>query len=680
MLRWLAPGYEQRALSDLVQLRGQLRLAAIVLLLVGAPALLLAGLALSSSRGQELAVWEEVRRGAELAADAAHGQSKAMFDEFEGAVRQRLASGRSASDAPAELSPYLLVAFRVDSEGRVKSPFERSNATFRPEADPALHPRWREATRLEQTPGQAEQAAAAWKALIGTSRGVRAQALAHWGHARSLAGAGQEAAALSALDNISRSFAQVRDVHSFRLGDLARLKRGQLLLRSDPEQGTAALTALVEELISARWTIGQGGEHALASRALELLEDHAAPDWLSAARGRLEDRTRALFHAELLVGELDVVTGGGASLRVSSQEFAYRLTQSALWCTLWWGDDLYAFALDRAALVRRVSELGQLSTAGDENLTADVVGPEDAAPELALSRRTLAPWLPGWAIVVHPSAPDRLYREQRLRQTQSMAVVVLAVVLIALGGVLSVRVVGRELDIAHMKTDFAANVSHELRSPITQIRVKGEALMLGLYEDEADLQQTYEAIVRESERLSRLVDNVLDFSSIERGAKRYNLRPLDLGETVRAAVEAARYSMETRGMVLELGLPEQVPVVAHDPEAIAQVLQNLISNAAKYGRAGGWIGVKLAVLPEEVLLTVADRGIGIAEDQLPLIFDRFYRSPDPLARRQKGTGLGLTIVRYIIEAHGGTVDVRSSLGQGTTFGIHFPLQRHPARA
>jgi signal transduction histidine kinase len=143
---------------------------------------------------------------------------------------------------------------------------------------------------------------------------------------------------------------------------------------------------------------------------------------------------------------------------------------------------------------------------------------------------------------------------------------------------------------------------------------------------------------------------------------------------VRVAVEAARFSMETRGIEMEVDLSEGLPVIIHEPEAIQQVLQNLISNAAKYGEPGGWIGIYAKLGHNTVEIAVSDRGIGISDQDLPQIFEKFFRSESDVAQKQKGTGIGLTIVQYIMEAHHGAVRVKSSLGHGTTFTLHFPIR------
>jgi two-component system phosphate regulon sensor histidine kinase PhoR len=231
-----------------------------------------------------------------------------------------------------------------------------------------------------------------------------------------------------------------------------------------------------------------------------------------------------------------------------------------------------------------------------------------------------------------------------------------------------------EVENARQRADFAANVSHELRSPLTQIRLKAEALQLGLVDEGEDMEQHFDAIVRESERLSRLVDNVLDFAAIERGAKRYQLRADDLTAVVWAQVEAARANLADRGIELELDVPDDLPPLWLDREAMGQVLTNLLSNAAKYGAEGGWVGVRIVHQDHGVELSVSDRGIGIAREELPRVFNDFFRSTDPNVRKRKGTGIGLAIVRYIVEAHGGTITVDSTPGQGATFTVTLPLE------
>jgi signal transduction histidine kinase len=132
--------------------------------------------------------------------------------------------------------------------------------------------------------------------------------------------------------------------------------------------------------------------------------------------------------------------------------------------------------------------------------------------------------------------------------------------------------------------------------------------------------------------------------------------------------------METRGLTMDLDIPEGLPVVLHEPEAIQQVLQNLISNAAKYGEKGGWIGIRARIERQTLDVSVSDRGIGMTDEELGHIFEKFYRSKSPLARREKGTGIGLAIVQYIMETHHASISVKSTPGLGTSFTLHFPIR------
>ena len=229
----------------------------------------------------------------------------------------------------------------------------------------------------------------------------------------------------------------------------------------------------------------------------------------------------------------------------------------------------------------------------------------------------------------------------------------------------------KEIEVANIKSSFAASVSHELRSPITQIRLKGESLLFGLAETEEELDEHYEAIVRESERLSWLVDNVLDYASIERDSKQYMLRHLDINDTVQRVIDSLQVTLTMRDVQISISLAEPL-LLRHDPDAVSQCVINLLSNASKYSDDNKRIDVTIRRLPNSVDVVITDHGIGIDPEEINRIFEPFYRSREEAARRRKGTGIGLSITKHIMEAHGGMVLVQSRREIGSSFTLRFP--------
>jgi signal transduction histidine kinase len=190
-----------------------------------------------------------------------------------------------------------------------------------------------------------------------------------------------------------------------------------------------------------------------------------------------------------------------------------------------------------------------------------------------------------------------------------------------------------------------------------------------------DPQQTrfLDTIVSESERLTRLLNNVLDFSRIERGQKTYRLEPAPLSDVVQAAVRTIQYPLAQQGFVLDLDVGDGIPAIAVDRDALQQAILNLLTNAMKYSGTQREIGLRLCAENGTAQIQVSDRGIGIPETEQSRIFEKFYRVPIPENREIAGTGLGLSLVAHVAEAHGGRVQVESRPGEGSTFSIHLPL-------
>jgi signal transduction histidine kinase len=246
--------------------------------------------------------------------------------------------------------------------------------------------------------------------------------------------------------------------------------------------------------------------------------------------------------------------------------------------------------------------------------------------------------------------------------------------LMIIGGlVLTKHIVSKEMALARLKSDFVSNVSHELRTPLALIRLYAETLELGRITTQEKKQQYYRIIRKESERLTALINNILDFSRIEAGRKEYEFRNTDIAELVRNTLESYRYQIEQQGFAFEESIDSNLPAVPVDREAIARALVNLVNNALKYSTDEKFLGVKLYRDSGVVKLEVADHGIGIARRDQSKIFEKFYRAGDPLVHNTKGSGLGLSLVRHITQAHGGEIVVESIPGKGSKFILSLPL-------
>jgi signal transduction histidine kinase len=249
-----------------------------------------------------------------------------------------------------------------------------------------------------------------------------------------------------------------------------------------------------------------------------------------------------------------------------------------------------------------------------------------------------------------------------------------ALSLLMAGGVwLTYRNLSREMTLARLKSDFVANVSHELRTPLALIRLYAETLELGRLMAKDKYQEYFRIIREESERLTALINNILDFSRIEAGRKEYEFKETNLAELVHSTLESYRFQIQQSGFAFEENISGDIPPLIVDREAIARSLLNLVNNALKYSKDRKYIGVSLYRSNTRVNLEVRDRGIGIPKDEQEKIFEKFYRCGDALVHNIKGSGLGLSLVRHIARAHGGDVLVESAPEKGSKFTIALPL-------
>ncbi|MFM2105357.1 MAG: hypothetical protein RL338_389 [Chloroflexota bacterium] len=233
----------------------------------------------------------------------------------------------------------------------------------------------------------------------------------------------------------------------------------------------------------------------------------------------------------------------------------------------------------------------------------------------------------------------------------------------------SVEFIRRDRD---RSRDFLADVSHELRTPIAALRTFNELLREGAAADPATRDEFLEASAGQLERLDWLALNLLELSKLDSGLVLLDLRPDDLRTSVESAVEQAEAVAARRGIELTMTLPERPVRIRHDPQRIAQVVANLVSNGLKFTPRGGSVRVELEAQRDGARIRVTDTGVGIDAAELPRIFERFYRGSRANEARGSGSGLGLAIARSIVEMHEGRIAVASQLGEGATFTVFLP--------
>ena len=249
-----------------------------------------------------------------------------------------------------------------------------------------------------------------------------------------------------------------------------------------------------------------------------------------------------------------------------------------------------------------------------------------------------------------------------------------------IGGIfLTLRAITREIKLTQAKSAFVANVSHELKTPLSLIRLFAETLELGRIKSPEKAQEYYRIINHESRRLTQLINNILDFSKIEAGRRQYQFAETNLAEVIQEVINSYEYQIIGAGFELKSEIHSNLPALSIDRDAMAQALLNLLNNAVKYSPEIKRIEVKAFVLSDNVIIEVADRGIGIPRSEQKKIFEKFYRVSNGLVHDTKGSGLGLSIVKHIIEAHGGQITVESVAGKGSRFMISIPAKPDSAK-
>jgi signal transduction histidine kinase len=371
-----------------------------------------------------------------------------------------------------------------------------------------------------------------------------------------------------------------------------------------------------------------------------------------------EALARSLPDRERASGRLFLdIDGHPASVSWEPRDGAWQaaIAGSSFWRKTW-------AALERHFQVRlRLATTGGQLLHGPDSLPAESSFPAPSAISLPLQ------------VAIIP-AFDTSAPESGRRRIMLAGLIVLGLLLI--GGTLIIgRAINREIAVARLQTDFVAAVSHEFRTPLTSIRQLTELLARGRMRDEAQVHKAYEHMMNESDRLKRLVDSILDFGRMRSGAYQFRFESTSAAEWARSVVDEFHQACPATDLSLSFRDGDSGACISADREALRGALWNLLDNAVKYSPDSKQVTVEVEELSSQVAIRVSDRGMGIPRDELLRLFDRFYRSESARAAGAKGTGIGLALVKEIVEAHGGAVRAESEVGRGSTFTILLPREK-----
>jgi signal transduction histidine kinase len=500
--------------------------------------------------------------------------------------------------------------------------------------------------------------AASWFADLARSSAqpVRAGALVRL--ARNLRKAGNPAAALDTYGQITQPDTAVGGVPADLL---ARWARCELLstLGREPELRAEA-QSLAADLTRAKWRLDRDQFSLHLADARRWAGDAAATP--PAAALALAESAQWLYERwrQLPPGE-----------RFSGR--AARTIDGALTTLVWQGTREQGTALIAGARyvnARWVAKLAPLQHR--DGVRVSLADPESRATPAAARRRSAADTGLPWTVLVE-DADGNLAAAFQGRRAIWLGALGAVALLIASGSYVVVRAVSRELKVARLQSEFVSAVSHEFRTPLTSLRQLSEMLIdrPGIADDRR--RTYYEALARQTDRLHRLVESLLDFGRIEAGTSPYRLAPLDAGAFIRDLVHQFATDRAARGHEVRLEMPAAPGVIAADPDALTNALWNLLDNAVKYSPGSPIVWVDVAVEGSMLAIRVRDRGLGIPAAEQREIFGKFVRGATARAGNIDGTGIGLAMVTHIASAHRGSVSVESEPGAGSTFTLHLPL-------
>ncbi|MEX2583925.1 MAG: HAMP domain-containing sensor histidine kinase [Gemmatimonadota bacterium] len=555
---------------------------------------------------------------------------------------------------------------------------------------------WQRARRIEFQDGDLRTALAAYEELLARTGAEAGRAEVFLAVARVLRKIGDREAAADVYERVAREHGSVPGPGGVPVGLAARLERSLVLLQvGDTAASLGELTAVQRGISSGEWPLRTAQLEFLTGRVMSAFEAALEAsgrglqytEWndtlveLRELEGLRRERTSSLDAFRSAASLLEGNTPANAirtTLTAGGRRFHVALHPSAGGDGRTWGLLLDGDALYRAVLLPSLS--ARESDAGIAWAIREQDGSLiDASRELPerppLVSASLQGGFPPWTLELHQPIPGFAQALFTSRRGVYFYSFLLLAGILVFGLTLTARSVNQELRLARMQSDFVSTVSHEFRSPLTAIRQLAEMLKEDRVPSEEKRRRYYEVLLQQSERLSKLVDDVLDFARMEDGRRELVSTPIDPAEFIIDVAVGARQRYAHQGFHILPRTDGPLRPIHADRNALAQALDNLIDNAVKYSTMSREVEVRAFADGGEIVFQVRDFGIGLSAEETGKVFDRFYRGGDPLTRVVKGTGLGLTLVKQIAEAHGGRVEVKSRPNEGSTFSLRLPFDR-----
>ena len=448
----------------------------------------------------------------------------------------------------------------------------------------------------------------------------------------------------------------------------------------DAEALRASAGELYAGLVAGRWQL---------EKVRYLFYSRQAWQWLSA--GTSETSTQGAIPASE-IADLRALEQRKLALSATTASFVETprravVTEDHLGLAFWNVDPFVALILP-AETVKTLIWDPVMATVDEPGIALNLLGSDrtvllgDGSPEDPSVRvtRELTAADASVRLQVWPADPAALQADLTRRQALYLAMLTLVLTLLAFGSYLTVRMTRQEVEMARLKARFVSAVSHEFRSPLTGIRQLAEMLLRDRVPNEERKQSYYRMIARESSRLTRLVENVLDFSRIEEQRREYADESVDTNDWLAEVVGAFEQEIEDQGVTVTTDIAARLPAIRGDREALTCAIHNLLDNAVKYSPGAETVWLDAAATDGGLSLRVRDDGIGISEQDRRRVFAKFFRSADKAADEVKGVGLGLSLVQHIVAAHGGTIGVESAPGDGSTFTVELPAVTPSAKA